>query len=101
MVLLTVNNLVLGFLIVSPYIAFVFFGESLHPFTKPRAHTLRPIWRYGRWMALAVLLRNLIAIGLMVSAGFPLLKAALCGVAVLTVLGSLIAAKRMTSLLKQ
>ncbi len=44
----------LATLIVFPYLAFVFFGEGLNPFTKPRPPQLRARFRYGRIMALTV-----------------------------------------------
>ena len=46
----------LAALIAVTYLAFVFFAEMSNPFVKPRGHILRTQWRYGRKMAIAVLI---------------------------------------------
>ncbi len=43
-------------LLVLPYAAFVFFGETLIPFIKPSGLPQRIRWRYGKKMALVMFL---------------------------------------------
>lgn len=43
-------------LVLVPYLCFVFFGEGLNPFRKPRVPAHRSQWRRGRIMALASLI---------------------------------------------
>ncbi len=46
----------LAALVVSSYLTFIYFAETLNPFEKPRIHPHRVQWRYGLRMALVVLI---------------------------------------------
>ena len=55
----------LAVLVAMTYLAFVFFAEMSNPFAKPRGHILRTQWRYGRKMALAVLIGGVTTLALL------------------------------------
>ncbi len=45
----------LAALLASAYAVFVFVAETFSPFSKPKMHTRRSQWKYGRRVAAAVL----------------------------------------------
>ena len=53
-------------LIVLPYITYVFFSESLNPLANPTTPMLRSRRRYGKNMALSVLLGTVFVVALLV-----------------------------------
>ncbi len=46
---------------VLPYLTFVFFGECLNPLVKPVSPAVRLRWKYGKSMALTMLLAMVFA----------------------------------------
>ena len=90
----------LATLIALPYLTFVFFGEGLNPFKKPRPPQLRARFRYGRIMALVVVAGWLCAQALIYSIGTPVLVAIATGVVVAVVLSLCCSVKRIGEALK-
>ncbi len=74
-------------LFVLPYLAFVFFAENVNPFVKPKLHPLREQWRFGRRMALAVLIGGSTVLALLSLTKLTLSIAIAAGLIISLVLG--------------
>jgi len=99
--MLIVENLAQAYLVFGPYVAFVFFGESFNPFSKPKTHPKRSNWKYGRTMGTAVLLGNLCALSFMRFDDVPLLTALSYGAVVSAILVTLFSMKRLNKRFRQ
>ncbi len=77
----------LAVLMVLTYLAFVFFAENFNPFVKPKLHMHRVQWRYGRRMALAVLIGGFSVIYLLSQTETALHSAVATGIGIAAVLG--------------
>jgi len=82
-------------LIVFPYLVFIFFGESLNPFFKPKWHAKRSAWRFGRAMGLAALLGMTTTIVLLNLFSRQLPIAAFYGAIVFAILASLFCGRKI------
>ena len=88
-------------LTVLTYLAFVFFSESMNPFVKPALHLHRHRWRYGRRMAIAVLIGGVCTFFLLEVAAMPVQNAAGIGAGVAVLLGLCFSAKKIGYLLRR
>ncbi|MFK8078843.1 MAG: hypothetical protein AB8B97_01040 [Granulosicoccus sp.] len=86
--------------IIFPYIAFVFFGESFNPIFKPTAHSRRAIWKYGRAMASAVFLGTVVSLILFNVGNQSLQIAGVSGMSVSLLLGLFISARKLAGLMR-
>ncbi len=83
------------------YLAFVFFSESVNPFARPAVSMSRHRWKYGRRMALAVLIGGLCALILLDLASMPVHNAVAFGVVVAVILGLCFSAKKIGYFLRR
>lgn len=87
-------------LIILTYVAFVFFSECPNPFAKPKLHWRRPLWRYGRRMALAVFYGGVCSLILLHETNLDLVIAVGIGATLTLMVGLCISAKRIGDLFR-
>ncbi|MGJ8671182.1 MAG: hypothetical protein ACSHXK_16985 [Oceanococcus sp.] len=80
---------------VLPYIAFVFFGEHMNPFSKPKILALRSRWRYGRRMGFAMSMGVICALTLKEILGLSLPFSMAGGASVVLLMGVFFTVERV------
>lgn len=85
----------IGLIIVVPYFCFVFFGEGLNPFHKPRIPMLRAQWRHGRAMGLSAMLGMTVTVVLLQAAAQPFAQSLAVGIAISVTLGVVLSARKI------